>query len=255
VTSDVAARVSRGLCAVWERQATYIEGGTVVRGDGILTALTNLPDQTLNVALVEDEPRDAARALAAAGTTFERHGLRLALDMEQGRHPEVERAAEDLGLRPVATRPAMAVPMEVMTSRSEPAGLSIQLVEDDDDLAAAVQTQVEVFGIDPEVAERFVPRASLTTPGFRLYLARLGPASVGSAAAHLDHGAVGIFGVATVPWARRRGVGTALTARTVQDARDEADLAWLQATPEGQPIYERMGFESVSDWVVWVAGP
>jgi GNAT superfamily N-acetyltransferase len=252
---DVASRVSRGLCAVWERQATYIEGGTVVRGDGILTALTNLPDQTLNVALVEAEPRDAAQALAAAGTTFERHGLRLALDLEGRRHPEVERAAEDLGLRPVAMRPAMAVPVDMITSRSGPAELSIALVEDDGDLAAAVQTQIDVFGIDAEVAERFVPRASLATPGFRLYLARLGPVPVGSAAAHLDHGAVGIFGVATVTWARGRGIGTALTARAVEDARDETDLAWLQATAEGQPIYEHMGFEPVGDWVVWVAGP
>ncbi|HYV01155.1 MAG TPA: GNAT family N-acetyltransferase, partial [Actinomycetota bacterium] len=76
---------------------------------------------------------------------------------------------------------------------------------------------------------------------------------VGTAMVHLDDGAIGIFGVATSRSARNRGIATAVTGRAMQEGRTHADLAWLLATSEGRPLYERMGFQVVSDWTVWVS--
>ncbi len=58
-----------------------------------------------------------------------------------------------------------------------------------------------------------------------------------------------------VPAARRRDVGTAITASAIDDARDEADLTWLHPSPEGLAVYEHMGFRRVCDWEVWVRRP
>jgi predicted acetyltransferase len=57
---------------------------------------------------------------------------------------------------------------------------------------------------------------------------------------------IGVYSIATIPSARRHGYGAAMTARVVADgARDGCDVAILQASPMGRPIYERLGFRTV----------
>jgi ribosomal protein S18 acetylase RimI-like enzyme len=58
--------------------------------------------------------------------------------------------------------------------------------------------------------------------------------------------------VATVPEARRRGLGAAVTARAVEHAFDNgAELVVLEASPSGQPVYERLGFAAVGLDRIW----
>lgn len=248
---EFTERVAGGLRAVWRRQATYIDGGEVLEIDGLVLTLTNLPDRTLNVAFVERAPAAPSAALRRADDEFRRRRTPFALDLEVGRNPEVEAAAADLGLRRVVARPAMARTLRGWSSPPPPDEATLRRATTGRDLAGFVALQSEVFHIHAEVTRRFIPRAALSFPGLTLYLADLDGRPAATAAAHLDDGAVGIFGVATARWARRRGLATALTARAMADAAPHADLAWLQATFEGRPVYERMGFEVVSEWTVW----
>jgi GNAT superfamily N-acetyltransferase len=225
----------------------------VYETDGILVALTGLPDPTLSVALVERDPEDPAAALARAASLFDRHGRRLALDLERGRHPAVELAARRLGLEPVASRPAMTLALDRFRLPPAPPEVSVARVADPAGLRAVVQVHERAFGWPRPVAEGFFPPAVLSVPGMRLYVAAIDGVPVSCAVAHLDEGAVGIFGVGTLPWARRRGLATAVTAAALAEARGEADLAWLQSTPEGRGLYRRMGFRPVGEWVVWAS--
>jgi hypothetical protein len=237
---------------VWRRQARMIPGGAVHEGDGVVVALTNLPDPSLNVAMVERQPEDPGSALAAAEAWFQRYGFRLGLELERGRYSEVETAALARGLRPVTTRPGMARGIDGFRPIPPPSGVSIERVRDRAALGGVVDIQVEAFSWVRRIAKRFLPASVLEVPGLRLYLATLDGLPAASAVAHLDDGAVGIFGVGTVLWARRRGIATAITGRVMADADGEADLAWLIATPEGRSVYERMGFRPAGQWSVWV---
>jgi ribosomal protein S18 acetylase RimI-like enzyme len=249
---DVRDRVALGLRSAWLRQAGWTGLGAVARFDGILVTLTGLLEPTLNVGFVESPPADPEAALLAAEAWFEANGQRIGLDIERGRHPEVERAANRLGLSPAVSRPGMARAMRRPPADPPPPGVSIRAVRDGTDLDAVRALQREVFGLPPGVATRFLPSVALRTPGFRLLLATLDGEPAGSAGVHLDHGAAGIMGVATLPAARRRGIGTALTVGCLAHAAEEGcDLAWLQSEPAARTIYERLGFEVVSDWVVW----
>lgn len=59
----------------------------------------------------------------------------------------------------------------------------------------------------------------------------------------------GIYGVNTAEWARRRGVGTAVTWAAVTVARDwDCRAVVLQASAMGFPVYRAMGFESVVEY-------
>lgn len=62
-----------------------------------------------------------------------------------------------------------------------------------------------------------------------------------------DHdGDCGIFNLSTFEWARRRGLGTALTAHLLRDARRRGcRTATLQSTPMAEGVYAKVGFRSL----------
>jgi ribosomal protein S18 acetylase RimI-like enzyme len=92
-------------------------------------------------------------------------------------------------------------------------------------------------------------------PG-RYFVARLDGRPVAAAISVLDDDAVGIYNVATVPEARGRGIGGAITLAALLDGRRRgATLGVLEASPMGRPVYERLGFRDVGDTRVLVRRP
>jgi GNAT superfamily N-acetyltransferase len=254
VTPDTTERVAGGLARAWEINARAV-GGTVKRMDGLVLALTEIADPQLNVALVEREPVDPPTALGAAKRTFADHGFRIGLDIPRGRHPDVERAAAGLGMVVGVSRPGMAARVSAIARASPPPGVEISTLSPDDDLEELWEMQATVFGMRPDVVRAYLAPSLLRVPGIACFVARLNGRAVSSSLGIEIDGSVGVFGVATSSDARGRGIGTAITAAAVDWARDHADLAWLQASKDGRRVYERMGFEVVSDWDVWVLPP
>ncbi len=54
--------------------------------------------------------------------------------------------------------------------------------------------------------------------------------------------------VATIEAARGRGYGTAMTWAAIADAAPGVEIAVLQASALGRPVYERMGFRMVVEY-------
>jgi len=254
VTPDTSERVAAGLALAWETNARAV-GGTVERIDGLVLALTEVADPQLNVALVERAPEDPTAALRAAKRTFAEHGFRIGLDLPRGRHRDVERAAADLGMVVAVSRPGMAAQVSAMARASPPPGVEISTLSPEDDLEELWEIQASAFGMRPDVVRAYLGPSMLRAPGIDCFVARLNGRAVSSSLAIEVEGSVGVFGVATLPEARGRGIGTAITAVAVDSARDRADLAWLQASADGRRVYGQMGFEVVSDWDVWVLPP
>ena len=74
-------------------------------------------------------------------------------------------------------------------------------------------------------------------------LGRLDGRPVATASVLLDGGIAGVYDVSTVPGARRRGIGTALTVAALQLGRaDGYEIAFLQPSAMGRRLYERLGF-------------
>lgn len=71
----------------------------------------------------------------------------------------------------------------------------------------------------------------------------------------LHAGVAGIFNVVTRPEYQRRGHGTAITVAALELARAAGyRTAALQASPQGRPVYQRLGFEQVGQYVVYQFG-
>ncbi|GCE45298.1 acetyltransferase (GNAT) family protein [Thermosporothrix hazakensis] len=69
-------------------------------------------------------------------------------------------------------------------------------------------------------------------------------------------GTVGLYGIATVPHARRLGIGTAITRAAMQEARQAGHrYATLQATPMGFPLYRRLGWHTCTHFKTFIYRP
>jgi len=81
---------------------------------------------------------------------------------------------------------------------------------------------------------------------FYVLVARVAGENVATALAFDHDGDCGVFNVGTLEAARRRGLGTALTARHLRDAVERGcSTASLQSTPMAEPVYAALGFRDL----------
>jgi len=90
---------------------------------------------------------------------------------------------------------------------------------------------------------------TLHVPGLTLFLAWLDGEPVGTALAAVDARVVQVSAVSVMEPARRRGVGTALTAACV--ALHPGLPAVLDSTDLGHGVYRGLGFGDVGESVLW----
>jgi N-acetylglutamate synthase len=245
---DETERVAAALCRMW-RARTVALGGTLHEHDGVLSCLTGLDFAPFNPSLIERSPVDPAAALVAAEEVYRGTGLPFGIDLEPSLHPDVRSAAEVTGLRTVESRPGMtAVPSEVVDVPA-PRGVVIGPAREHLDAVADVATAG--FGGELVTNRGFVASAVFDDPRARIYLAWLDGRPVATVETSIDDGMLGVFGVATVPDARRTGIGAAVTAFAVRDRAADADLAYLQSSDDGHGVYARLGFRDTSIWEVW----
>jgi GNAT superfamily N-acetyltransferase len=85
--------------------------------------------------------------------------------------------------------------------------------------------------------------AGLEAAPWRVHVGRLDGQPVACAIALVGGGAVGLYGVATVPEARGRGIGAAITLAPLVEAAAEGHRhAVLFSSDMGLPVYRRLGF-------------
>lgn len=108
------------------------------------------------------------------------------------------------------------------------------------------------FGMPPELTRESFPVALLTSREITSWIATASE-NVSTSMGYLHGGMCGVFNVATPEQHRGNGYGAAVTAHTVQQAfAAGAKAAYLQASPLGHPVYERLGFITVERWRQWM---
>jgi GNAT superfamily N-acetyltransferase len=153
-----------------------------------------------------------------------------------------------------------------LSGRSErasrgPADVAVREVLDERDARAYSDLTISYWEIPdserPLVADLHRHWGRRSAPG-RRFLAYAGGEPVGKAYLSLagPRGVASIFGMSTVPHARRRGVATTLTAALLQAARDAGyQRAVLHSTSMAAPIYRRFGFAERCKLTIFATAP
>jgi len=133
-----------------------------------------------------------------------------------------------------------------------PAGLRIEEVQDEANLRAFELTMVRGFespDLEAEGPGAVFGPGILRDNRMRMWVGWEVDRPVSAAAVFVDAGINDVTLVGTVPEARRRGYGAALTWRAT--LAGPTLPAMLLATEEGRPVYERMGYLSLFSFTVW----
>jgi GNAT superfamily N-acetyltransferase len=246
----VPDRILAAVAAAVRRRAAAVRGGEVLERDGLVLALSNLADPSLNGVYVERAPSRARAALAWAASEVSARGHGLGIDRPVGRFPELDEAIGDLGLRRIESRSAMVADPSSLPPAAPPAGISIRPVRTRSDALALARVDAETWGGEMEHSVRAFADGVLGVDGVGAFVAWDGDVPVGCAVAHRHERSIGLFGVGVVPDARKRGLGSALTVAAARSA--PADLSWLFPSQMAATMYRRLGFADLETWEVWV---
>ncbi|HVF99325.1 MAG TPA: GNAT family N-acetyltransferase [Chloroflexia bacterium] len=134
-------------------------------------------------------------------------------------------------------------------------GLAITRVEDTRDIGTFRAILSRVFHIAPDEAEMVLGDNALAVEGVRHYLGRLDGEAVGTLSVVTSGPVPGIWNVGTLPEHRRAGIGTALMHHALREAANEGRTSsMLLASKEGVPLYELLGYRTLSTVRIFVPG-
>jgi GNAT superfamily N-acetyltransferase len=127
------------------------------------------------------------------------------------------------------------------------AGLTVERVVGARSLQPWCDVAVAGFGmpefVGPHFFDLFSSIGLADDEPVRHYLGRLDGEAVAAATLFLGAGVAGIYDVATIPAARQRGIGAAMTRHGLADARAAGyHFGILQSSAMGAPVYRRLGF-------------
>lgn len=140
---------------------------------------------------------------------------------------------------------------------ARPAPRELQIAEVRDLAGLHAWEQVAIAGYPLEALAdappgSIVDESWLSEPRRRLWIGRVEGRAVCASSAWIEHGINDVILVATLPEARRRGYGEALTWRAA--LVDPALPAMLLSSDDGRPVYERMGFLPLKRLTLWYRG-
>jgi GNAT superfamily N-acetyltransferase len=130
-----------------------------------------------------------------------------------------------------------------------PAGLEIRTAREGPALDEHRRIVATVFGMPLEMVERLFTDAMMTSREIETYVGYVEGEAVATSALLAFERVAGVYSVATLPEARGRGFGEAMTWQCVRRGAElGCVISALQASEMGRPIYERMGYRLVSPY-------
>jgi GNAT superfamily N-acetyltransferase len=162
---------------------------------------------------------------------------------------DLPRRLQSAGLRCDPVMPGMAIDLTGPLHGEDPPDLQTEDATNESALAEWARVLGSGFDIPAEVTKAFVSGRrgdTDSTPPMRYFLGRAGGTVVSCAFLTLVSGVAGIYSVATVPGARRRGYGAGVVRAALRSARDEGcHTGVLEASELGAGVYRGIGFVEV----------
>jgi len=229
----------------------FIEGAEVVLRGSAMVGLTGGPTADFNMALFGDDPEDAAvfdEFVSRAGSI----GVP-AIAMLSGA-ASIGSQARARGLVEAGTAPLMARSGPVPDARES--DFVCQRIGAVHEMPAFSELVASAFALDRAWVDRtFASAALLDAPALGFYVAYRGDVPMSGVTTTGAGRLVGIWSMSTPPDKQRQGAGQAVLLAAMRDhVKRGAQTFYLVATPAGKPLYDRLGFETIDQLSIWLAG-
>ncbi len=238
------------LHGFYTARARALPQGEVIEEPGAIRIRSGVPNPELNILFVTTETPDPVAAVRRAAGAFGTDPWRLEVP-----GPLVARLvplARERNLEGPESRPALTLLPDRLARSDPPPGFAVETARTVEERRRFYDTVMRGFAGHP------LPEGSrigeIEVRGATLLLGLHDGDPVAAATLFGAGRVAGVYGVATVPAARRAGYGRAITeAAIVEGFRRGGDIAFLQATPMAYAIYVAMGFVPAFDHSVWYA--
>jgi ribosomal protein S18 acetylase RimI-like enzyme len=234
----------------WARAAV---GGRSWSRDGLFCSVSAARMRSFNQLFVTSPAvdREALRE-GVASYAGRRFRLRLREELDE----PLRQTLESCGLIQQGGIPCLAFSPGDQSLESPPSGdsLRIEPVSGKRTLEDHVRIVAEAFDAQPDELGRVFTPALLADEAWSAWVGYEGTTAVATTQLVVHENTGGLYYVGVVDAARRKGYGEAITRHAVRAAMSRGcDLASLQASPMGRPVYERLGFRVICEYVTYVS--
>lgn len=254
---DVALSLSQFLAA-WRAMCRLASGAVFDTADGVEYVFSGLPIPFFNVALVTAAgvTADDLRAQAHAAQAWAApHGVPWFFVVTRDRLADgvdPDAVLDESGLVPAL--PLTGMVAEGLTSPAAAVeGLQLTIPTDEQGYAALADVNGAAYGMDLEPAKSVMGSPALWASGVPS-VGLVDGAPAACAAVLMIDGLRYVAMVATDPEHQRRGYGHTVMQHALANAaaRYGASTSVLHATDAGLPVYERMGYRTVSTHTLYI---
>ena len=223
-------------------------------GDGWLLGAGGTTHPVIsNAAFRRDDDLDPGEMLGRAREFFGARGRGFSVWVRAGQPEDRDLAAASkaAGLQPVYEMPEMVLqaPVEEPPLPASADLCRVAGAEQADDYWRIAAAAYASLGFPPEIFAGYSNHSGLLVENVVAYLAYLEGEPVSIAMTIVTDGVAGIYWVGSLEQARGQGLGRAATAAATNAGFElGAEIASLQASPMGKPIYLGMGYETIYDY-------
>lgn len=256
----LADAVARNVAEAVGHLNKHTPGATAQADADLVFADSGVADPTFNaVAAARFDPGTARERIAQVVARMAQTGRPFTWWVDPGATPpDLGARLLAAGLKQAESLPAMVLSLEEPLAPRE-SELVIREVLTASQWADFAAVLLSCWDAGRSAMREFLYRARVSALApdshSRFLVGYVDDVPVCTADALLYAGVAGIFNVVTRTEYQRSGYGTAITLAALDIARAAGyRAAALQASPQGRPVYERLGFEQVGQYVVYQLG-
>ena len=247
---------NRALTRWGSRGALEEGGGAVLCAGG-----TWIP-VVANGAFRSDDALDGTELIARADAFFAGLGRGFGIKVrDSGQDEDLRRACTDAGMELFGGQVPEMICRSPLPTPPPAHGVSLHWVDDEAgvrDFIAVNAAAYATYGMPAEVLSDLFdePALMLGDPAASIVVARRAAEPVATAMTYESDGVASLQWVGTVPAARTAGLGALVTVLATNLAFEHgASSCTLQASPMGEPIYLRLGYETIYRYEEFVRWP
>lgn len=235
--------------------AGNVAGAVVRQTNGVAVLSSGLPFILFNQVIVAGDEATPGALAAGVGVMRER-GSPFVVNLRVGKDDAFAAVARELGLIPLSEQPwmpGMAMHPVPADPPVDTTGFEIRQASDDAGIEDHIRTGAAGFDMAEDLIRAIVVPTLLDQDDVAVYVGYADGAPVATGLGFRTGSTIGVYNIATVEGSRGRGYGAAMTRRVIADGvAAGCDVAILQSSEMGFPIYERLGFRTVVEYMGYV---